>query len=289
MNHDFLIGSAQLNQAFESKNSSGVGGNGGSSVTRRSFIKRTGGATVAAFVCWNLANQQLNAQNFGEGALPCSARRTWNGKDSISLPFQDLRDGVKEDIDNSKQSIEAMLLAAWEASPAEWTPLGWLINQPTETKEKIKKWYNDKAWPKLEEKLDSVVDSVLVSKTATFKGKAEQNGLNLSTPVIIGPGNVGGGSVAVDLEIDGIGLKGTITSKLYVVEMKDTVVKCGFDEPNGSTSTEVACEGGSEVVADIAYFKAEISFSGTLFVYAISTAPLDDEDSKTVSITVHYP
>jgi hypothetical protein len=55
MNHDFLIGSVQLNQAFEST----VGSGGG--VTRRSFIKRTGGATIATLVALHVTSQQAFA------------------------------------------------------------------------------------------------------------------------------------------------------------------------------------------------------------------------------------
>lgn len=52
MKHEFLVPPPYLNQAFESGGSSGGGwGNG---ITRRSFIKRTGGATVASLVAWNL-------------------------------------------------------------------------------------------------------------------------------------------------------------------------------------------------------------------------------------------
>ena len=61
MNHDFLIGSAQLNQASESQESGGSGGG----ITRRSFIKRTGGATVATIVAWNVAANTASAENGG--------------------------------------------------------------------------------------------------------------------------------------------------------------------------------------------------------------------------------
>lgn len=48
MKHEFLVTPPHLNQAFESGGSSGGGcGNG---ITRRSFIKRTGGASVAVLV-----------------------------------------------------------------------------------------------------------------------------------------------------------------------------------------------------------------------------------------------
>jgi hypothetical protein len=57
MNRDFLIGSAQLNKAFESKKSCASGGG----ITRRSFIKRAGGATVATLVLWHLPSQNAHA------------------------------------------------------------------------------------------------------------------------------------------------------------------------------------------------------------------------------------
>lgn len=42
---------------------------GGNEITRRTFIKRTGGATVATLVAWNLSSQQLQAE---ENSAPSS-------------------------------------------------------------------------------------------------------------------------------------------------------------------------------------------------------------------------
>lgn len=55
----FLPPPVRLSQAFESKNFSG--GASGSEITRRSFLKRTGGATVATLVAWDVANQIARA------------------------------------------------------------------------------------------------------------------------------------------------------------------------------------------------------------------------------------
>lgn len=57
MNNDFLIGQAQLNQAHESRDSSDGG------FTRRSFIKRTGGATVATLVAFNLLSDESKGED----------------------------------------------------------------------------------------------------------------------------------------------------------------------------------------------------------------------------------
>jgi hypothetical protein len=62
MNHEFLIVSAQLNQTYESYRCSEIGA-ADNGITRRSFIKRSGGATVGTIVAWNLAVQKNNAQN----------------------------------------------------------------------------------------------------------------------------------------------------------------------------------------------------------------------------------
>ena len=56
----FLPPPVRLSQAFDSENSSS---GYGSSITRRSFLKRTGGATVATLVAWNLASQELKASS----------------------------------------------------------------------------------------------------------------------------------------------------------------------------------------------------------------------------------
>lgn len=57
--NQFLPPTVRLSQAFESEKFSG--GASGSEITRRSFIKRTGGATVATLVAWNMATQQARA------------------------------------------------------------------------------------------------------------------------------------------------------------------------------------------------------------------------------------
>jgi hypothetical protein len=65
MKHEFLI-SPQLNQAFEPGGLSGGGwGNG---ITRRSFIKRTGGATVATLVAWNITAPRADATVVVDGS-----------------------------------------------------------------------------------------------------------------------------------------------------------------------------------------------------------------------------
>jgi hypothetical protein len=70
MNHQFLIRPVQLSQAFESNSSSG--GSESGEITRRRFIKRTGGATVATLVAWNLASNSANANEdeSGSGSSP---------------------------------------------------------------------------------------------------------------------------------------------------------------------------------------------------------------------------
>jgi hypothetical protein len=55
----FLPPTVRLSQAFEPEKFSG--GAGASEITRRSFLKRTGGATVATLVAWNLASQEIRA------------------------------------------------------------------------------------------------------------------------------------------------------------------------------------------------------------------------------------
>lgn len=57
MKRQFLIRPPQLNQAAES---SDLSGGSSSNLTRRTFIKRSGGATVATMVAWNL--QTTNAR-----------------------------------------------------------------------------------------------------------------------------------------------------------------------------------------------------------------------------------
>lgn len=58
----FLPPPVRLSQAFESEHS------GGDGITRRTFIKRTGGATVATMVAWNLTINEARAQGGGSGS-----------------------------------------------------------------------------------------------------------------------------------------------------------------------------------------------------------------------------
>ncbi len=55
MNRNFLVTPPQLNQAFESDGKASGFSNG---ITRRSFLKRTGAASVATLVALNLVTQQ---------------------------------------------------------------------------------------------------------------------------------------------------------------------------------------------------------------------------------------
>jgi len=49
MNRNFLSEPAQLNQSLEINSSSGGASSG---ITRRTFVKRSGGATIATMVAW---------------------------------------------------------------------------------------------------------------------------------------------------------------------------------------------------------------------------------------------
>lgn len=85
MNHDFLIGSAQLNQAFESQGASGCGEHG-NGITRRSFVKRTGAATVAVILAANLAQK-----SFADAEIHISFTFNFQGskKEDIPQPTSD--------------------------------------------------------------------------------------------------------------------------------------------------------------------------------------------------------
>jgi hypothetical protein len=75
MKHEFLVCPPYLNQAFDPGGS--VGGAWGNGITRRTFIKRTGGATVASLVAWSVITERGNAQQLlppsGTGNGSCDA------------------------------------------------------------------------------------------------------------------------------------------------------------------------------------------------------------------------
>lgn len=80
MRYEFLA-SPDLHQKVQACESTG-GGGAQSLATRRSFLKRTGGATVAAMVAWNIAQEQAQGATIiigssiwvlGDGALPPSS------------------------------------------------------------------------------------------------------------------------------------------------------------------------------------------------------------------------
>jgi len=66
----FLPPPIRLSQAFEPGKFSG--GASGAEITRRSFMKRTGGATVATLVAWNLALKDARAENANGDSSPTS-------------------------------------------------------------------------------------------------------------------------------------------------------------------------------------------------------------------------
>jgi hypothetical protein len=70
MNHDFLIAATQLNQALEKQKTSGSACMG---MTRRTFIRRTGSATVATVVACNLADRAY-AGAYGPDKIKVSFR-----------------------------------------------------------------------------------------------------------------------------------------------------------------------------------------------------------------------
>lgn len=79
MHRQFLVRPAQLAQAFESGSGSGSG------ITRRSFIKRTGGATVATLVAWETSKTKLHAEDINGGNCPHSDHGEWDGRSDEAL------------------------------------------------------------------------------------------------------------------------------------------------------------------------------------------------------------
>ena len=113
--NEFLPPPDRLSQASESEKFSG--GASSSEITRRSFLKRTGGATVATLVAWNLASLKADAKSnyFIDGSgtsdwaghilictlepAPCDYKSTWHVADTShpnwsSVPHVDISDTV---------------------------------------------------------------------------------------------------------------------------------------------------------------------------------------------------
>jgi hypothetical protein len=72
-NRSFLPPPIRLSQAFEN------GDSGGGGITRRTFIKRTGGATVATMIAWNLATNEARAQTENADIPSFSVSATGSG------------------------------------------------------------------------------------------------------------------------------------------------------------------------------------------------------------------
>jgi hypothetical protein len=99
----FLPPPVRLSQAFESEKFSG--GASGSEITRRSFIKRTGGATVATLVAWNLASRTADArvELESEGLLPLGHSYS----DSYNTPNWKIRvEALAEDDVTLRSSVD---------------------------------------------------------------------------------------------------------------------------------------------------------------------------------------
>lgn len=97
-NHSFLPPPVLLSQAFENDRS------GGGGITRRSFIKRTGGATVATMIAWNLTvnEARANGESGESGASAYSMKLEGiipeSGDDVDILQSNTTIDGATEDI-----------------------------------------------------------------------------------------------------------------------------------------------------------------------------------------------
>jgi hypothetical protein len=120
--NEFLPPPVRLSQASDLEKFSG--GASGSEITRRSFLKRTGGATVATLVAWNLASKQAEAMSnlfsdisdatdWDEHILICNEeptpetyRSTWQVVDTSNSPNQAWRTIPHVDISNSVGSVD---------------------------------------------------------------------------------------------------------------------------------------------------------------------------------------
>lgn len=89
MKHPFLLPPPiRLNQALDGEASGGGGGR--ESTTRRKFLKRTGSATAASLIAWNLSAHVANAQGENEGSSSWRMTCVWPATSESPLTKNDL-------------------------------------------------------------------------------------------------------------------------------------------------------------------------------------------------------
>ena len=94
----------RLNQAFETAASGG--GYPSNEITRRTFLKRTGGATVASLVAWNLAAERAEAQNANVGSFASLGwLRVSSTRWRVHGTTFTVRDGHPEDLTNAFEAL----------------------------------------------------------------------------------------------------------------------------------------------------------------------------------------
>lgn len=151
----FLPPPIRLSQAFDPEKFSG--GVSGSEITRRSFLKRTGGATVATLVAWNSASTKLNA-----------AGGTASESDSVSYRMTCTNPGYCEQplwtfsvLDEPTKKVRATVgfastCALYQGNSGDtlrdWNLLGWSVNG-SQLMLKLEEQNAQGGWTELEQNL----------------------------------------------------------------------------------------------------------------------------------------
>lgn len=304
MNHeDFLRSPICFRQAPEGF-SSGGGSLWNNPITRRSFLKRTGGATVATFIAWHSVSQISRADT---GAAAGSSgqhicRAFWKGYEWVWVDFgqstlltQILSD-LQRDLTEVKKSLEDMekLKQALQTAIANEIPLTGKINDiwnlikdatgselsslASQVKNLLSDWVDQKVWPHITTFVNSLKASMFPKDYYLFNGAASQFNTTLSGPAVASEATIVDYSTTLDADIDGIGVKLSLKRNLSI--NMDKVPVPGFDAPGGATTKTVACCKNvpqSAVVSDRILGVSSVEIEVTILVFN-ATMKGDGED-----------
>lgn len=256
-------------------------------LARRSFLKRSGGATAASFLSWQSLSSAQGGEGGGEDSgvsvdESCSRNLTWSGARWICYDFYQLREEIESEIKADLQS-DIQLAIAHLHRLIQLHKTGADITyqfQPEPVR-----WIRDKFYAWGEEKLLEFLNLVtsdfleasikkllteLPSDNYLFKGYATQFNTHLVAPVLDGPDIIRapGGPVTIDLEIQGMGFK---LSFDLTAKMEEVVRSVGFNFPTGPKVLDVECfDSGPETVTSQVKPQATATVSATVLFWNLS-------------------
>lgn len=315
MNHDdFLRSPICFRQAADGF-SNGGGSLWNNPITRRSFLKRTGGATVATFIAWHSVTQISKADTgAAAGSSGHVCRAFWKGYKWIWIDFgqstllTQITSDLQRDLVEVKKSLEDMekLKQQLQAAVVNEIPLGGKINEvwnlikdktgaalagvASQVKDLLSDWVDQKIWPHIAAYLNNLKANMFPKDYYLFNGAASQLNTTLSGPSVASEATIVDYSTTLDAEIDGIGVKLSLKRNLSII--MDRAPAPGFDVPGGATTKTVdKCEvqPQSAVVSDRILGVSSVEIDVTIAIFNAKMKGDGEDQLGDADVTVKHP